>query len=226
MRLIFYKNALITLGLASLLSACGGSNSDTAQLRVLHASPDAPAVDVLIDGGGVLEGLSFGDASPFTGVDAGHRQIQVNVSGTDTTVIDARADLEEDKRYLVVASGRVSDLQPLVFPVSAENSVAGSALVRVLHAAPSAPRVDVYVVAAGTSIAQAAPALSDVPFRAISDYLPVPEGSYDLLVTPAGTKNIAIEAKNVTLTDGLIATVAALDASGGGAPFTLAILAE
>ncbi len=223
---IFSKNSLITLSLVSLLSACGGSNSDTAQLRVLHASPDAPAVDVLIDGGPVLEGLSFGNASPFTGVDAGHRQIQVNVSGTDTTVIDTRADLEEDRRYLIVASGLVTDLQPLVFPVSDENPVAGSTLVRVLHAAPSAPRVDVYVVASGQSITQAQPVLSDVPFRAISNYLPVPVGTYDLFVTPTGRKTIAIEAKNVALNEGLIATVAALDASGGGAPFTLSILSE
>jgi hypothetical protein len=68
--------------------------------------------------------------------------------------------------------------------------------------------------------------LTNVPFKAISDYLTVPAGTYDVLVTVANTKTVAIQAKGLNLTDQLVATVAALDAKGGGAPFSLQVLAE
>jgi hypothetical protein len=96
----------------------------------------------------------------------------------------------------------------------------------VLHAAASAPAVDVYVTAPDAGLANAQPTLSNVPFKAISDYLTVPAGTYDVFVTVAGTKNIAIQAKGLAIADRLVATVAALDATGGGAPFSLEVLDE
>jgi hypothetical protein len=68
--------------------------------------------------------------------------------------------------------------------------------------------------------------LSNVPFKALSDYLSVPAGSFDVAVTLAGTKKVAIEAKGLEIPAGLVATVAALDAQGGGAPFSLQVLDE
>jgi hypothetical protein len=54
----------------------------------------------------------------------------------------------------------------------------------------------------------------------------VPAGSYDVTVTVAGTTNVAIQALNLSVSEGLIATVAALDNAGGGAPFALKVLDE
>jgi hypothetical protein len=68
--------------------------------------------------------------------------------------------------------------------------------------------------------------LSGVPFGAISGYLEVPAGTYDVKVTVAGTKTVAIEALSFSITEGFLGTVAALDAVGGGAPFSLSVLDE
>src|SRR4051812_48211976 len=40
-------------------------DSNTALLRIVHASPDAPAVDILIDGAAVASGLAFGQAIDY-----------------------------------------------------------------------------------------------------------------------------------------------------------------
>ena len=45
-------------------------------------------------------------------------------------------------------------------------------------------------------------------------------------VTVAGTKTVAIRADSLQLDSGLVGMVAALDAKGGGAPFSLAVLDE
>jgi hypothetical protein len=225
MKKMFLKSSLI-LALVTAGVGCGSSSDDTSRVRVFHASPDAPNVDVLVDGGRVLENVPYPTASEFLDVSSGHRQLSVTPTGDSTRVIDARVDLESEVSYLVIASGKVASIAPIVAPVDGADVPADSSRVRVLHTAPSAPNVDVYVVANGASIRQAQPVLSNVPFGAVSQYLTVPAGKYDVFVTVAGTKTVAIEATGVDLVGGFRGSVAALDAKGGGAPFALQILDE
>jgi hypothetical protein len=216
---------LVSLGILAV-TGCGGNSGDESHVRVFHASPDAPNVDVYVDGGVVLENVPYTAASDFLGVDAGSRKITVTPTGSKTAVIDAQLELVKDTDYMIVASGKVAQIAPIVTTVDRSEPEDGNVRVRVLHAAPNAPSVDVYVTAPGTRIAGVTPTLANVPFKAISDYLTVPAGTYDVTVTVAGTKNVAIQALNLELTNQLVATVAALDKVGGGAPFSLQVLDE
>jgi hypothetical protein len=223
------KPSLFNFLLAVLLSAgigCGSDNDQTSQVRVFHASPDAPNVDVLINGGRVLENVPYSTASDFLEVDAGHSQFTITPAGDTTRVIDTRADLIPDTSYLVIASGKVSAIAPIIAQVDRAAVPSDSAKIRVLHTAPSAPNVDVYVLAPAGSLQDAEPVLANVPFGAVSQYLTVPAGSYDVYVTPAGSKSVAIEAKGLNLPGGFQGSVAALDAKGGGSPFALQVLDE
>ncbi len=240
----FYKNgktvshrAILTSGLRTVrtlvagfaicaFAACGNGDSNEARVRVFHASPDAPNVDVLIDDGRVLENVPYKAASDFLPIDAGDRRIRINVAGTDTSAIDTHAVFAEDSDYVVVALNKVAAIEPLVLDSERSSPVADKAKVRVLHAAASAPLVDIYVTAPGTDIADTNATLSGVPFKAASDYLAIPGGTYDVYVTLAGTKKTAIQAKGLVVANGMVATVAALDKVGGGAPFSLEVLVE
>lgn len=222
-----FPSALTTiLALAGLIGCGNGNMSQEARVRVFHASPDAPNVDVLVDGGRVIEDVPYAAASEFLPLTVGQRQFTVTATGTDTAVIDTELKLNQDTDYLVVAAGKVADIAPIVATVDRSDTESGTARIRVLHSAASAPEVDIYVTTPGGDLTSAQPVLTNVPFRAISDYLSLPVGSYDISVTLAGTKTVAITAKSVAITDGLIATVAALDAAGGGAPFSLNVLDE
>ena len=226
MRLRATLFGLVLTGLAAGFTGCGDSNNNEARVRVFHASPDAPNVDVLINGGRILESVPYKAASDFLGIDSGDTRVQVNVTGTDTSAIDTHVVFDEDTDYMIVAADKVAQITPLVFTADRSRPEAGSAKLRVLHAAASAPAVDVYVTAPDAGIANAQPVLSNVPFKTMSDYLTVPAGSYDVFVTLAGTKRVAIEARALAVSDGLVGTVAALDAVGGGAPFSLEVLDE
>lgn len=214
------------IGLIAGFAACSNSDDNEARIRVFHASPDAPNVDVLVDGGRVLENVPYKVASDFLPVESGDTRIQVNVAGTDTSAIDTNAVLDENTDYFIVAADKVASITPLVFTADREAPPAGQAKLRVLHSAASAPAVDVYVTAPNAGIANAQPVLTNVPFKALSDYLTVPAGSYDVFVTPHGSKTVAIEARGLAVVEGLVATVAALDEVGGGAPFSLQVLDE
>jgi hypothetical protein len=80
------------------------------------------------------------------------------------------------------------------------------------------------VTAPGAGIATATPALRNVPFRAESGYVSLAGGSYDVTVTPTGTKTAAIGPATITVLDGNVYTAAARDAVGGGAPLGLILL--
>lgn len=220
--------ALALLGAVAL----GGCDDDdptspatTAQLRVVHASPDAPNVDVLVDGAAALTNVPFGAASAYLNVPAGTRELQVRATGTTTTVIDADAQLVAGDAYTVLATGLVANIAPLVLEDDLALPATGNAKVRLVHAAPGAGTVDIYVTAPTADLATATPTLAAVPFRAASDYLQVPAGTYRVRVTPTGTKTVAIDV-NATLAAGQVRTAVAVDADGGGAPFGALLLAD
>lgn len=219
------------LGLALLatvsLAACDDDDPE-ARLRAVHLSPDAPAVDVLVNGDRVLSNVPYTGASDYLTVDAGSNRVQVNAAGTSTTVIDANLDLDEDGDYTVIATDFLEDITPIVLEDDNSAPASGNVKVRLVHGAPSAPTVDIYVTAPGADISGIAPTLANVPFQAASDYLEVPAGSYQIRITVAGTKTVALDSGAVPLSAGQIRTVIARDDTdgNGGAPFGAVILED
>ena len=128
--------------------------------------------------------------------------------------------------YTVLATGRVAAIAPLVLEDDLANPAAGNVKLRLVHASPTAGTVDIYVTAPATDLAVAQPTLTSVPFRAASDYLEVPAGTYRVRITPAGTKTVAIDVNHVTLAAGQIRTAVAVDGPGGGAPLGAILLAD
>lgn len=221
---------LALVGVAVLgLAACSDDDptgvTQTAQLRVVHASPDAPNVDVLVDAATPLTNVPFRAFSPFLDVEAGERRIRVRAAGTTTTVIDANLDFAAGQAYTAIATGLLAGLQTLVIEDDLTAPAAGQVKVRVVHAAPAAAGVDVYVTAPGAPLAGATPVLTNVPFTAVSDYLTIPAGEYRIRVTPTGTTTVAIDA-TVTFAAGQIRTIVATDAPGGGAPLAPVVLTD
>jgi hypothetical protein len=211
---------------ATALVACDDDSTgpeQVAQVRVVHASPDAPNVDVLVDDTQVLTNVAYRAASGFLEVDAGTRRLRVRATGTTTTVIDASPVLADGGSYTVLATGLLAGIQPVVAQDNLTDPAAGQVKLRVIHAAPAAAGVDVYATAPGADINTATPVLTNVAFRAVSDYLVVPAGTYQIRVTPTGTKTVAIDAELV-LGAGQIRTVVATDAPGGGAPLAPVVL--
>ena len=227
------KLKLLTLLLAAtaLTAACDDDDDNTgpdggARVRVVHASPDAPNVDVLLDDNEVLSDLAYLEASDYLEASAGGHNVKVNAAGTATTVIDADVTLAEGADYTVIASGLAAEITPIVLLDDNSTPEAGNARVRAIHGAPGAPAVDVYVTAPGADIETALPVLTSVEFGDVGDYLDVPAGDYQVRVTLAGTKVAAIDSGTLTLESGDVRTAIAVDAPGGGAPFDLLVLAD
>jgi hypothetical protein len=180
--------AIFLVFMATVIAGCGGSddNSGSTHLRILHASPDAPNVDIYVDNGLVLANVPYPDASNYLTIAAGAHNIKVNAAGTSTTVISVSPTLSRDTYYTAIAANFVASIQALLATDDSTAPPAGQARLRVIHAAPDAGPVDILV---NNQVV-----LSNVPFTAISNYLTVPAGTYDVKVNATGTSVTAIEA--------------------------------
>jgi hypothetical protein len=197
---------LLALALAPAAAAQGGS----AKVRVVHASPDAPAVDVYVDGNQVLTNVPFFTASDYLDLSAGPHDIRVTPTGdAGTAVIDAKGvSVEAGKAYTVAATGMLADIQPTVYNDNLAAPAAGKAHVRVIHASPDAPAVDIRVKGGPVLI-------SNLAFPKDSGYLPVDAGSYDLTVNAAGSDAVALDLPGVNLEAGKIYDVFAVGLLNG-----------
>lgn len=115
---------------------------------VLHGSPDAPAVDVNVGGTEtvLVDDLSFGELSPPVQVPPAAYTLDVRVAaGGALAATVMTPDLMAGERYLAIASGFVGGDTPgfTLLPYRDGFGMDTAAQVRVVHASPDAPAVDV-----------------------------------------------------------------------------------
>src|SRR5829696_10319438 len=94
---VFIALALITALLplpANPVMAQDDSAEADATLRVVHASPGAPEVDVLLDGQTLLQGVPYGTASNYSTMTPEEHRIQIVPTGqtADAAVVDETID--------------------------------------------------------------------------------------------------------------------------------------
>lgn len=192
-------------GMADCATALGIGAEGDACVSIVHASPDAPLVDIYVDGERVLTGLAFGWWSDWVALPAGEHQVQVTATGSapETAVIDATLDLEAGTAYQVAATGFLAEITPQVFEADFSALADDTARVRVVHTVPDAPAVDVAVTGGDVLIA-------GLEFPNASDALEVPAGTYDLEVRPAGSMDVALPLPGVTFEAGMTYDVFAI----------------
>ncbi len=218
----------LAFGALALGLACSSTDNPVryAQVRVVHASPDAPAVDAYAGSVSLAKGAGFKAATAFVPVPDGTTTFTFNAAGTWTTALTASADLKGGYAYTVLAVGRLASLQALVVPDDGAAPGQGNVKVRVVHAAPAAPAVDVYVTAPGASLATATPAVAGAAFKAYSPALEVPAAAYQIRITAAGSRTPVYDSGSVTLTAGSDLVLAAVQQDLGAAPVTLLALSR
>jgi len=195
---------VLLLGLTTAVMADG----HMARVRIVHASPDAPAVDVWVNDNAAFTNAPFKGITEYAELEVGAYNVKVVPTGaTEPVVIEADLALEA-KDYTVVAVGKLEEIEPLVLVDNNSAPEAGKAHVRFVHASPDAPAVDIAV--------KDGPVLfSNIAFREVGDYLPVDAGTYDLEVRLAGTTDVALAVPGLALADGTVYTVFAMGLAGG-----------
>ncbi|RNF38126.1 DUF4397 domain-containing protein [Planococcus salinus] len=190
MKKMFGSLSVAMVLVLSLFAAGVLADSHTAKLRVVHASPDAPAVDVYVNGDLTLEEVPFKADSGYLDVPAGTHTVEVFAAGSEYSegeaVLQADLSVEAGQAYTVAAANTLESLEFVV----AEDSMSvteGKAKVRVGHLSPDAPAVDVGIIG-GDAV------FSGAEFPAVTDYTELDAGTYDLEIRLSdGTQVLPLE---------------------------------
>ena len=192
----------------STLNAVLTVDAGPINLRVAHLSPDAPAVDVLANGGALFSNASYPAVTDYATVPAQSYFVEVVGAGTTgPAVISGTFTFDPLNDYTVAAVNTLSNIEPL--PLVDDNTLPSmtETKVRFVHASPDAPAVDV-------TLDDGTPVFTNIAFKGVGDYLTLPAGSYDLQVRLAGTTTVALDLPPLPLDAETVYTVWAIGEVG------------
>ena len=197
------------VGVPAVAASSHGSDTvgtqSSAHLRVVHASPDAPAVDVSVDDQPVLSNVSFGAVSDYLSVAAGNHTVTIAANETGDVVFEDTLTLGARTVTTVAASGEVSEdaeteFAPVALNDNAYTPAENESAVRLVHLSPDAPAVDVTVPPAEGSNGTLVLA-DNLSFGESTGYMAVPAGDYEVQIradTPENDGDV-VTTVNVTL---------------------------
>ena len=175
-----FPTALL-LGLVLAISAAGSSRAQdgaaeaSASLRFVHASPDAPAVDILVDSQPVAQGLEFGAVTEFAPVSDGDHTLQVVPAGeaAASALVEETIETGENSAYTVAVANLLNALELNVVESNLDDLPEDEARVRLVNLSPDDESVNLAEVGGDVWF-------DDIEFGETSDHRNVAEGAYDL----------------------------------------------
>ena len=142
--------------------------TDAALVRVVHAVPGAPEVDVFIVGEDtpVASNIAYGEASDYFQLPDGDNRLEIRAAGFDTddedngqeglVLLTETVNVSAAQRVTALVAGQLQldngndnddngQLRLLTFEEDFGDAENGNALVRVVHASPDAPAIGIDV---------------------------------------------------------------------------------
>jgi len=205
--------ALAATFAAVMSFGCGGGQvvnqalnpEGTAQLRVVQASSQYPAVSVSVDGTVLTSSLAYQAQSNYSPIQSGARHVILEpTSGTKGPAVDATISLSPDTNNTLVPNGfGFATGYAMLLDDTTPAADSGMKL-RILNL--SSLEVDAYAVPEGTA-PNGKPALSALcRYPACTSeqqkYLSMSSGTYDIDITTAGKTQIVYAKTKVTIEAG------------------------
>ncbi len=181
--------SISTLGLSSELP---DANTMTT-LRTLHAAFGTENIDIYRDNDfttAIFSNLAFGETTLDLEVPDGAVDYTYTAVGNPGAIIN-------DLNQLIPAGRRVSAFliglqgsESRITLTDDRRSVETHAKLRLIQAAANFDTMDLYLVDAGTDIADVNPLAANLTFAFVSDFGPTIPGNYDLILTLPGEKTL------------------------------------
>lgn len=211
------------------VSACGSSGdgtgpvSPTGSLRVIQAAESTAALDVLVDGGVVINGLGTGTLSAPVPMAPGQRTIAFRPVGGATSPNRLQLTVLADSSYTAVVIDSSTVLNPIVLTDSGGVPAPGKTKLQVANFASLAGPIDVY--RRQPDFDGLVDLMFPFAYRALSGYVQSDPGNWQVLVAtearvngvpPDVPQDTLLIVEPIALTAGQAATVVLLDKAGGG----------
>jgi hypothetical protein len=200
-----------------------GPASPTGSLRVVQAAESTAALDVLVDGGVVINGLGAGTISSPVPLSAGQRTVAFRPVGGATSPNQLQLAVAADSHYTAVVIDSSTVLNPIALTDSGGIPAAGKTKLQVANFVSLAGPIDVY--RRQPDFDGLVDLMFPFAYRAVSGYVQSDPGEWQVLVAsearvggvpPDVPQDTLLIVEPVSQAAGQAATVVLLDKAGGG----------
>ena len=190
-------------------------------LFILGISPVDTEVEVEITQQSLVgEDLFYSDVSPYFTTATGSVIFTATIANDPSTVLfSGRFSLEKNQHHMLAISGTGDNVSARI-TAEEYRPVATESRLSILHAAPSASVLDVYVLKSDVTLEGGNPAGNNIVPLVTGQFGLAPE-SYNLTITEAESKTVLAGPENINATANGFFRYVVLDADGGGAPLQL-----
>lgn len=186
-------------------------------LRILHASPGMPAVDIYAGSVLLAENLGYRSHTDYLPLLPGEYVIRIFPTGRSTTpALTSRVSIPANTTMTAAFEERLPNLTLFFFP---EPVPTRQALIRFTHLSPNAPRVDV-TLSDGTVL------FHHIGYGEQSLYTPMERGIYTFQVRATDTQTVILSASDIDLRKQNYYTLFATGLVGGVPPLQALLLQD
>ena len=209
--------AAVSLAIALGLSACQtvAGFSQPSLVRVIDASYIAPAVNIFVEktlfAGNVGEGYSSGYGTVTPSQNA---PVSVTEAQGGTSLVTANVTLPAGAQHSVFLTDNGASPTEYIVTVledAQQAAASGHSEFRFLNQAPRTGAVDVYMIPAGTTMANTIPLCTDLAVGSTCGYVSFASQSVTMVIVPAGQTTPKYTSTALGLTGGEVRTVVIVD---------------
>lgn len=224
--------AAVSLAVALGISACQvvAGFSQPSLVRVIDASYIAPAVNIYVEStifaGNVGEGYisNYGTTAP-----SNDALVKVNSVVGNSSLVTADVTLKAGAQHSVFLTDNGST--PTLYNVSVLEdaqtpAASGHSEFRFLNQAPRTGALDVYMIPAGTTLANTIPICTDIPVGQTCGYISFQSQSVTMVITPTGLTTPKYTSSPLGLTGGEVRTVVMVDSQLTSNPPVNVVIAD
>ncbi|WP_244648343.1 DUF4397 domain-containing protein [Ruminiclostridium herbifermentans] len=164
-----------------------------SNIRVFHAAPGAPEVDIYANGKKVANRLAFGQFTDYVSVSAGMYIIEAFPVGLkDSPILSIRLPIAEKKVYTLSVIGILPNIGILPVEDVYQPLFRNRVNIRFVNLSPNAPALNL-ALRYGQNI------FTDIHYTEGSQYTTILPGIYNLVVKPTTVNTVVVNLPNVRL---------------------------
>jgi hypothetical protein len=209
--------ALAALAVAASFTACENVATYTqpSLVRVIDASYIAPAINVQVEGTLLAANIGQGTITPYGTLTASNdAAIDVTAATGGATLVNTSGTLLAGHQHSVFLTDNGAAPNSYEVTILEDQQVAaanGHSAFRFLNQAPKTGAVDIYMVPAGTTLADTIPLVTALPVGSTAGYISFTSQTVTMIITPTGVVTPKYTSQSIALTGGEVRTVLIVD---------------
>jgi hypothetical protein len=205
--------------------------TDSADIRFIDASPDAPGLDIYQNTTAVAYNLGFGTITSYVPLSQGTYTFAADAAGSRQVLVSAKQTLSVGHQYTAIVGNISASLQETILTDQSTPAPTGQVSLRFVDQATRVGAVDIYLVPSSGKLLTTSPIATDVVFTGNTGYINVPAGTYAIAVVPTGTVPISttvtlLTGAQIAYSAGAVRTVVLIDSQIVTTPAVQAIVAD